>query len=144
MRHGHWSPDSAQVHGIRGNELRAQGKAPARVAALLNAVLGPCAAWCDGGPYNAYWGALFKAGGIKACSALGGWHRLTAMLGADRAVCAAEWLEQSPSRHRARADAGQLLFALAHAVGPIPVLPRISMPPPSFPQQGNRPGQRAG
>lgn len=122
MRHGHWSPDSAQVHGIRGSELRAQGQAPARLAALLNAVLGSGGeAWCDGGPYDAYWmRALFKAGGMKPDSALRDWHRLAAGLGADRAACALKWLEEAPARHRARADAEKLLFALAHAVGADP------------------------
>jgi hypothetical protein len=118
-RCGHWSPASAKVHGIRGSDLLVRGQEPARVAAALNAALGPNGiAWCDGGPYDAHWaGALFKTGGIKPTFALGDWSRLAAMLGAAARERALAWLEQAPTRHRARADAEQLLLALAYGTG---------------------------
>jgi hypothetical protein len=51
--HGHWSPESAKVHGIRGSDLVAQGRLPQQIAAALNEALGSGAvAWCDGGPYD--------------------------------------------------------------------------------------------
>ena len=40
-RHGHWSPASAKLHGIRGSDLLARGQPSGRIAAALNAALGP-------------------------------------------------------------------------------------------------------
>lgn len=119
VRRGHWSPASAKVHGIRGSDLLAHGQSPERIASALNEALGPGAvAWCDGGPYDAHWArALFKAGGVRQSFALGDWHRLVPLLGAPARERALTWLKDAPTRHRARADAEQLLFALAHAVG---------------------------
>ena len=115
-RHGHWSPASAKVHGIRGSDLLARGQPSGRIAAALNAALGPSIAWCDGGPYDAHWTrALFKAGGVRPDFALGDWPRLAAMLGAAARARALDWLDIAPTRHRARDDAEQLLLALAHA-----------------------------
>ena len=123
--HGHWSPESAKVHGIRGRDLLAHGRSPPKVAAAQNEALGPGAvAWCDGGPYDAQWiQTLFKAGRVKPVFALGDWHRLASMLGRafrERTLAA---LEQAPARHRARSDADGLLLTLADAmdldVGPV-------------------------
>jgi len=118
-RHGHWSPKSAKVHGILGRELLADGQPPGRVAAALNEVLGNgTIAWCDGDAYDIHWtGALFKAANIAPFFSLGDWHRLMAMLSPAMRDRGLGWLEQAPARHRARADAEQLLLALAHAVG---------------------------
>jgi DNA polymerase-3 subunit epsilon len=140
-RHGHWSPASGKVHGIRGSDILAHGQSPEQVAAALNAALGPGAvAWCDGGPYDAHWaGALFKAGGIKPLFALGDWHRLAAMLGTEGRERALAWLDRAPTRHRARGDAEQLLLALAHGAeieagpvqdfaGRLPALAALAMP----------------
>lgn len=115
---GHWSPVSAKVHGIRGRDLLVHGHSPRQIAAALNETLGSgIVVWCDGGPYDAQWiKALFKAGGVKPAFALGDWHRLALMLGnplRERALIA---LEQAPTRHRARADAEELLLVLAHAM----------------------------
>jgi len=84
-RRGHWSPASAKVHGIRGSDLLAHGRSPKRVALALNEALGLAAvAWCDGGPYDAHWArALFKACGVRPTFALGHWHRLVPLLGAQ-------------------------------------------------------------
>lgn len=118
-RHGHWSRASAEAHGIRGSELLARGRPPGRIALALNEVLGPdCVIWCDGGPYDAQWTrALFRAGGVRPLFALGDWHRLAHMLGGPARKRALDWLERAPAGHRAREDAEQLLFALAHAAG---------------------------
>ena len=118
-RLGHWSPKSAEVHGIAGRDLLAQGQPVARVAAALNEVIGAgTVAWCDGGAYDSHWaGALFKAAGIAPRFVLGDWHRLMAMLGPAMRERGLRWLETAPVRHRAREDAEQLLLALAYAVG---------------------------
>lgn len=84
---------------------------------MLNAVLGPGGvAWCDDGPYDVHWPrALFQAGGVEPVFVLDDWHRLAAMLGPEGRGRALDWLKSAPARHRARADAEQLLLALAHA-----------------------------
>lgn len=131
-RHGHWSPASAKLHGIRGRDLRALGHQPVHVAAALNEALGANVAWCDGGAYDAQWArALFRTGRTQASFTLGDWHQLATLLGsAARERCLA-WLEQAPARHRAREDAVQLLLALAHAVeaeiGPVQPL-KLQLP----------------
>ncbi len=116
--HGHWSAVSAKVHGIRGSDLLAQGRSPQQIAAALNEALGSGAvAWCDGGPYDAQWiQALFKAGGVKPAFAQGDWHRLASMLGGPVRERVLIGLEGAPARHRARADAEDLLLTLAHAM----------------------------
>jgi hypothetical protein len=122
---GHWSPVSAKVHGIRGGDLLAYGRLPQEIAAALNEALGSGAiVWCDGGPYDTQWiQALFKAGGVKPVFTLGDWHRLASTLGDPVRERALISLERAPTRHRARADAEELLLVLAHAmdltVGPI-------------------------
>ncbi len=107
------------MHGIRGGELLARGQPVGRVAAALNEALGPATiAWCDGDAYDVHWtGALFKAAKIAPRFVLGDWHRLTAMLSPAMRERGLRWLEQAPSRHRAREDAEQLLLALAQAAG---------------------------
>jgi hypothetical protein len=116
-RHGHWSPASAKVHGIRGTDLLAYGKPVEQVAMALNEILGVGVAWCDGAAYDTHWArALFKAAGVKPLFALGDWHRLAATLGKTARSRALDWLEVTKAQHRARNDAEQLLLALAHAV----------------------------
>ena len=116
---GHWSPASAKVHGIRGRDLLARGHEPARVAKALNETLGPgTTAWCDGGPYDAYWmQALFKAGDVEPVFKLADWHQLVATIGREARERALDWLERAAMRHRARADAELLLLALMHGLG---------------------------
>lgn len=116
--HGHWSPVSARVHGIRGSDLVVQGRSPQEVATALNEALGPGAvAWCDGGPYDAQWiKALFKAGRVKPVFTLGDWHRLAAILGGTIRERVLDGLEQASARHRARPDAEALLLVLAQAM----------------------------
>ncbi len=118
-RNGHWSPASAKVHGIRGGELLARGKSPRRVASALNQALGAGGvAWCDGGPYDTHWArALFKAGATRPLFTFGDWHQLASMLGGAARERALTGLEREPALHRARADAEQLLLALAGAAG---------------------------
>jgi hypothetical protein len=123
--HGHWSPASARVHGITGRDLAAHGRSPQQVAAALNVALGAGkTAWCDGGPYDAQWmRALFRAGGVTPTFVVDDWHRLPSMLGRAVRERALMGVEQAATRHRARADAEDLLLVLAHAmeleVGPV-------------------------
>jgi hypothetical protein len=118
-RQGHWSPESAKVHGLRGRDLLAAGWPPARVAATLNNAIGSGrVAWCDGGPYDGLWmRALFRAGGVDPGFVLNDWHRLLAILGKTARDKALDWLEGAPAKHRARPDAEQLLLAVAYAAG---------------------------
>jgi hypothetical protein len=117
-QHGHWSLDSAKVHGLRGRDLIADGWPPQRVARALNEALGPGrTAWCDGGPYDAFWTqTLFRAAGIDASFVLGDWYGLARSLGKAARERAFAWLERVPARHRAREDAESLLLALAQAL----------------------------
>jgi hypothetical protein len=123
---GHWSTVSAKVHGIRGRDLVERGREPALVAGALNTAIGSGSiGWCDGGPYDAHWmRALFKAAGLTPVFTLGDWHQLTAMLGRDVQQRTFEWIERSPPRHRARADAEKMLLALAHGIGVEPGPPQ--------------------
>lgn len=64
---GHWSRASERVHGI-GRHMLNEGLSPARVARMVNAMLGPVeVAWCDGQSVDAQWSkALFDAAGCRA------------------------------------------------------------------------------
>lgn len=111
---GHWSVESRRVHGITMSELMAAGAPPEEVAAILNEKLGDGVVWCDGGPYDAFWlKALFKAAGLQPEFVLGNWHGLLRTLPERCRARAMDFLEESPSRHRAGADAEQLAMALA-------------------------------
>lgn len=122
IRRGRWSVASAKVHGICRSDLVAHGQSPAWVAAALNAALGPGGvAWCNGNPYDTHWaGILFAAAGVEPLFILDDWDRLTDMLGKGGRERALAWLKRAPQQHRARADAEQLLLALAHATGADP------------------------
>ncbi|GGF74608.1 hypothetical protein GCM10007301_38090 [Azorhizobium oxalatiphilum] len=112
-RFGHWSLASRRVHGITMSEL-ADGMSALEVAKFLNEKLGGGIVWCDGGPYDVHWQrALFGAASIKPNFALGNWAGLLRTLPErcrERALAA---LEEAPPRHRAGADAEQLIKALA-------------------------------
>jgi hypothetical protein len=149
---GHWSAASARVHRIRGRDLLEQGQDPALVAAALNeAIESGGVAWCDGGPYDAHWTrALFKAAGIAPAFTLGDWHQLATTLGPAARARALDWLEQTPARHRARADAEGLLLALAHGLGieagpvqdlavRLPALALLEAPEAAVTQGGDKP-----
>ncbi len=118
-RQGHWSQQSAKVHGLRGRDLMAAGWRPDRIAPGLNRVLGPGrTVWCDGGPYDGQWmRGLFRAGGVDPVFMLDDWHRLAALMGKTSRERALDWLERVRATHRARSDAEQLLLAMAHALG---------------------------
>ena len=125
LRDGHWSSASAKVHGLRGRDLLASGWPAERVARTLNAVIwSGGTAWCDGGPYDAEWARmLFRAANLSPTFVLDDWHRLAMMLGKVARERALTRLTSCPAKHRARADAEQLLLALADAaeigVGPV-------------------------
>lgn len=111
-RFGHWSLASRRVHGIAMSELAA-GMAAQDVAALLNEELGSGLVWCDGGPYDAYWlRTLFGVSNLKPTFALGNWSALLLGLPDAHRENAMAALEAAPPRHRAGADAEQLMRAL--------------------------------
>ena len=120
---GHWSAASARVHRISKEDLRSRGQFAQRVAVALDAAvvaaLGPSGVvWCDGSPFDDHWLAtLFEAGGVRPSFVLGSWARLVDRLGPSALQRAMAWLERTPTRHRARADAEQLMLAVAHAAG---------------------------
>lgn len=109
---GHWSLASRRVHGIAMSELAA-GMAAQDVAALLNEELGSGLVWCDGGPYDAHWlRTLFGVSNLKPSFALGNWSALLLSLPDAHRENAMAALEAAPPRHRAGADAEQLMRAL--------------------------------
>jgi hypothetical protein len=111
-RFGHWSVASRHVHGISMNDLAA-GAPAGEVAKTLNEKLESGFVWCDGGPYDAYWlNALFEAAGCRPRFVLGNWHGLLRGLPEHCRDGALEALESAPPRHRAGADAEQLMRAL--------------------------------
>lgn len=112
-RFGHWSLASRRVHGIAMSEL-SDAMSTSEVAQSLNDRLGSGIVWCDGGPYDAYWlRALFDAAGIKPSFTLGNWAGLLRSLPEQCRERAMTALEEAPPRHRAGADAEQLVKALA-------------------------------
>lgn len=67
----------------------------------------------DGGPYDAYWlRALFSVSNLKPSFALGNWSALLLSLLEAHRESAMAALEATPPRHRAGADAKQLMRAL--------------------------------
>lgn len=87
------------------------------VAVLLNEAAGASVVWCDGGGYDAHWlRALFQAGGLKPGFVLGNWHALLRSLPDVSREHAMAVLEAVPPRHRAGADAEQLMHALAAGI----------------------------
>ena len=125
-RHGRWSRASAKVHGIRGDMLRADGQAADQVAAVLNEVLGAATAWCDGGPYDAYWiRRLFAATARRRSFALGDWHGLVRTFAPAEREVALAVLEDGGSQHRARGDAEKLLTTIARIIGVAPPLANL-------------------
>jgi len=119
LRTGDWSKESREVHGISQSELISRGREPLEVAKAVNQALAQSPlVWCDGGPYDTQWArTLFKAAGLKMARPLGDWHQLLTTLDSAARERALDWLEQTPSRHRAREDAEGLLTALAYGVG---------------------------
>lgn len=94
------------------SELSA-GMAAQDVAALLNDKLGSGLVWCDGGPYDAHWlRTLFSISNLKPSFALGNWSALLLSLPDAHRESAMAALEAAPPRHRAGADAEQLMRAL--------------------------------
>lgn len=115
-RFGHWSIKSRRVHGIALSELAA-GATPQAVSRTLNERIGGGIVWCDGGPYDVHWlRSLFEAGGVRPCFMLGNWHGLLRALPEHSRECAMDHLEKAPPRHRAGADAEQLIQALAAGI----------------------------
>ncbi|MFG1243882.1 hypothetical protein V5F31_16020 [Xanthobacter sp. V7C-4] len=115
-RFGHWSLASRKVHGIAMSEL-AGGAQPAEVAKALNETLGDGFVWCDGGAYDAHWlRTLFGAAGIRPSFILGNWAGLLRTLPERCRQRAMAAVEEAPPRHRAGADAEQLLRALAAGI----------------------------
>ncbi|MFS8037139.1 hypothetical protein ACI7BZ_09280 [Xanthobacter sp. AM11] len=87
------------------------------VAVLLNEAAGAGVVWCDGGGYDAHWlRALFQAGGLKPGFVLGNWHALLRSLPDASRERAMAVLEAATPRHRAGADAEQLMHALAAGI----------------------------
>jgi len=112
---GHWSRKSERVHGISRPEL-AEGRPPSEVACILNSRVSTRVAWCDGGPYDAYWlRTLYAAAGCTPSFHLMDWGALS--IGrpelSERLFA---FLERTPAPHRARNDALRLLQALASAI----------------------------
>lgn len=120
---GHWSRRSEGVHGIPQAEL-ANGKDPSEVARILNDRVSARVAWCDGGPYDAYWlRTLYAAAGCAPSFSL---MDLGALFigrpGLSERLDA--FLERTPAPHRAGKDVLRLLRALASAIGmDVSVLP---------------------
>ncbi len=111
-RHGHWSTTSAKVHGITAGELFTNGQASTVVATMLNTALCSGVVWCDGGQYDAEWArTLFMAADVEQQFTLGDWNQLAASLDPAARQRALGWLKRGLPRHRARADAEQLLLA---------------------------------
>jgi len=111
-----WDPDAERIHGISRWELR-EGKSAQHVMTELNGLIPAGAtAWCDGGPYDAYWlRTLEQAAGVASSFGLAD---LGMVLRGDGQVLERYLAASSgqPRPHRAGADAALICWAIAAAI----------------------------
>lgn len=114
---GSWTVEAQSVHGIPREELEAGLGAPETLS-TLNWIVGPHAAFCDGGASDFGWARrLVLAAGFMNTFRLGDFDMLTGRCDADGSARIVRWLAGNPAPHRAGPDAERLMRALAHGFG---------------------------
>ncbi len=111
-----WDPGAQAVHGIRREDLMAEGVEPGLVTAHMNASLAGATVYCDGGDLDIFWiDRMFKAASMGRQFQIGDarllFHRL---LGPDTAASSRDTIIEQMSqkarkavdgrRHRASVD----------------------------------------
>ncbi len=111
---GSWTTEAETIHRIRREELE-EGLSPAETLSILNWIVGPYAAFCDGGVWDFGWARrLVLAAKFMNSFRLGDFDMLVNRCDHEGSARVTRWLDATPARHRARDDAERLIQALAH------------------------------
>ena len=111
---GSWTADAQAVHGIRRDELE-DGLDPPEILSILNWIVGPHAAFCDGGESDFGWARrLVLAAGFMNTFRMGYVDMLIGRCDDEGYARLVRWLDANPAPHRAGPDAERLMQALAH------------------------------
>lgn len=114
---GSWTEEAQAVHGIRREELE-DGLDPAETLSILNWIVGPHAAFCDGGESDFGWARrLVLAAKFMNTFRLGDFDMLAGRCDVDGHAGLIRYLGTAPAPHRAREDAERLMLALANGFG---------------------------
>ena len=117
IAHRSWSPASAEVHGIRREDMES-GMTPTAAIIALNRILGTHAAYCDGGPHDLNWARMLaRTSGVRATFKIGDFDILCGVLPQPEYMRMVRWLDHASPRHRARDDAERLMKALVCGLG---------------------------
>lgn len=121
-----WSPESADVHGIKREEL-VRAPHPTKVAELLNTHMAKSPiAFCDGGVSDERWmRQLYHDSSLKPVYQLAPIEAMPGLHIDNIARRMWEFLETTKPPHRAGDDAVRLMRAYAYSVGELPPVARI-------------------
>jgi len=113
---GHWSPGSAQVHGISIGQLQRHGHPAPKVCAQLNALLTGAAVVTDAPTFDQPWlDRLFAAAGAEQTFLVRNLDLVADSLLPDERHQFSHLLRRNPAPHRAEADAFRLAAMLLEA-----------------------------
>lgn len=116
--YGVWNEASEKVHGISLAQLVDEGRSPTNTVAILNELVGGQACYCDGGSFDLDWARKLSAvSKIRPSFKLGDWDMLMGLLPPDGYREAIQWIEKTPTPHRAGPDAERLMRAVAVGLG---------------------------
>lgn len=109
ISHGDWQPIAETIHGLTQGDLE-RGASPHDALAAAMALVRGGIAWCDGGPHDLHWlNQLQTAAGMNRDFVLGDLHALLPRFD-EKAISRMEaWKTRQAIRHRAGADAVQIV-----------------------------------
>ena len=113
---GHWSPGSAQVHGISVGQLQRNGQPAPQVCAQLNALLKGAIVVTDAPTFDQPWlDRLFAAADAEQSFIVRNLDLVADSLPPDERRQFSHLLRRNPAPHRAEADAFRLAAMLLEA-----------------------------